>query len=177
MGHAADVRRRHVVVRARAQAAVHVQVNEHFRYSSRGVPGSPALAIELPDGEIITGKTTDLLGPSAAVILNAVKRLGNISKNIHLIPPEVIEPVQELKCRYLGNHNPRLHSDEVLVALSVSAAMNPTAARALALLPQLKGCEAHSTVILPAVDDNTFRRLGVNLTCDPSYQSHKLYHK
>ena len=138
---------------------------------------NPALAIELPDGEIITGKTTDLLGPSAAVILNAVKRLGNISKDTHLIPPEVIEPVQELKCKYLGNHNPRLHSDEVLVALSVSAASDPNAAKALSMLPQLKNCEAHSTVILPAVDDNTFRRLGLNLTCDPSYQTHKLYHK
>ena len=139
--------------------------------------GNPALAIELPDGEIITGKTTDLLGPSAAVILNAVKRLGSIPKSTHLIPPEVIEPVQELKCNYLGNHNPRLHSDEVLVALSVSAASDPNAAKALSMLPLLKNCEAHSTVILPAVDDNTFRRLGLNLTCDPSYQSHKLYHK
>ena len=137
----------------------------------------PALAIELPDGEIVTGKTTDLLGPSAAVILNAVKKLGHIDKNIHLIPPEVIEPVQELKCKYLGNHNPRLHSDEVLVALSVSAASDPHAAKALSMLPLLKNCEAHSTVILSAVDDNTFRRLGVTLTCDPSYQSHKLYHK
>ena len=139
--------------------------------------GNPALAIELPEGEIITGKTTDLLGPSAAVILNALKRLGNIPKEIHLIPPHVIEPVQELKCKYLGNHNPRLHSDEVLVALSVSAASDPNAAKALSMLPMLKNCEAHSTVILPAVDDNTFRRLGLNLTCDPSYQSHKLYHK
>jgi len=139
--------------------------------------GSPALAIELPDSEIVTGKTTNLLGPSAAVILNALKRLGDIPKNVHLISPEVIGPVQELKCKYLGNHNPRLHSDEVLVALSVSAASDPNAAKALSMLPQLKNCEAHSTVILPAVDDNTFRRLGVNLTCDPSYQSHKLYHK
>ena len=142
-----------------------------------GETGNPALAIELPNGEIVTGKTTDLLGPSAAVILNAVKRLGGIPKQTHLIPPEVIEPVQELKCNYLGNHNPRLHSDEVLVALSVSAASDPNAARALSMLPMLKNCEAHSTVILPAVDDNTFRRLELNLTCDPSYQSHKLYHK
>ena len=139
--------------------------------------GMPALAIELPNGHIVTGKTTNLLGPSAAVVLNAVKQLGGISKETMLISPNVIEPVQELKCRYLGNKNPRLHSDEVLVALSVSAAMNPTAARALTMLPLLKGCEAHSTVILPAVDDNTFRRLGLNLTCDPAYQSHKLYHK
>ena len=139
--------------------------------------GQPALAIQLPDGRIVTGKTTDLLGPSAAVVLNAVKALGGIAKETHLISPSVIEPVQELKCRYLGNHNPRLHSDEVLVALSVSAASDPNAAKALTMLPLLKGCEAHSTVILPAVDDNTFRRLGLNLTCDPAYQTHKLYHK
>jgi len=139
--------------------------------------GDSALAIELPNGEIVTGKTTDLLGPSAAVILNALKKLADIEKETHLISPEVIEPVQELKCKYLGNHNPRLHSDEVLVALSVSAASNPNAAKALSMLPMLKNCEAHSTVILPAVDDNTFRRLGVTLTCDPGYQSHKLYHK
>ena len=139
--------------------------------------GNPALAIELPNGEIVTGKTTDLLGPSAAVILNALKKLARIPKKAHLISPEVIEPVQKLKCKYLGNRNPRLHSDEVLVALSVSAATNYNAARALSKLPKLKNCEAHSTVILPAVDDNTFRRLGVTLTCDPGYQSHKLYHK
>ncbi len=139
--------------------------------------GSPALAIELPNGEIVTGKTTDLLGPSAAVILNALKKLARIPKKAHLISPEVVEPVQELKCKYLGNHNPRLHSDEVLIALSVSAATNYNAARALSKLPKLKNCEVHSTVILPAVDDNTFRRLGVNLTCDPGYQSHRLYHK
>ena len=139
--------------------------------------GHPALAIELPNGEIVTGKTTDLLGPSAAVILNALKKLARIPKKAHLISPEVIEPVQDLKCKYLGNHNPRLHSDEVLVALSVSAATNYNAARALSKLPKLKNCEAHSTVILPAVDYNTFRRLGVTLTCDPGYQSHKLYHK
>ena len=139
--------------------------------------GHPALAIELPNGEIVTGKTTDLLGPSAAVILNALKKLARIPKKSHLVSPEVIEPVQDLKCKYLGNHNPRLHSDEVLVALSVSAATNYNAARALSKLPKLKNCEAHSTVILPAVDDNTFRRLGVTLTCDPGYQSHKLYHK
>ncbi len=139
--------------------------------------GYPALAIELPSGEIVTGKTTNLLGPSAAVILNALKKAGNIPKETHLISPEVIGPVQKLKCKYLGNHNPRLHSDEVLVALSVSAASDPNAAKALGMLPLLKQCEAHSTVILSAVDDNMFRRLGITLTCDPAYQTHKLYHK
>ena len=138
--------------------------------------GSPALAIQLPDGRIITGKTSDLLGPSAAVVINAVKALGGIEKKLHLISPSVIEPIQTLKCRYLGNHNPRLHSDEILLALSICAATDETAALAMAQLKKLEGCEAHSTVILSPVDENIFRRLKINLTCDPHYQSHKLYH-
>lgn len=138
---------------------------------------APALAVQLPDGSIVTGKTSDLLGPSAALILNALKALGGIDKEADLISPTVIEPIQSLKCDYLGNHNPRLHSDEVLVALSICAATDKAAAHAMRQLPLLEGCEAHSTVILPQVDDNIFRRLKVNLTCDPKYQSHKLYHK
>ena len=93
-----------------------------------------------------------------------------------MIAPEVIEPLQELKCRYLGNHNPRLHSDEILLALSICAATDQAAAHAMAQLKKLEGCEAHSTVILPPVDENIFRRLKINLTCDPHYQTHKLYH-
>jgi uncharacterized protein (UPF0371 family) len=138
---------------------------------------APALAVELPDGRIITGKTSDLMGPSAAVVLNALKALAGIDDAVNLISPTVIEPIQSLKCDYLGNHNPRLHSDEVLVALSISAATDPQAALAMAKLPELAGCEAHSTVILSQVDDNIFRRLKVNLTCDARYQTHKLYHK
>lgn len=138
---------------------------------------APALAIELPDGQIITGKTSDLMGPSAALILNALKALGGIDDATKLISPTVIEPIQSLKCDYLGNHNPRLHSDEVLVALSICAATSATAAHAMRQLPLLARCEAHSTVILPQVDDNVFRRLKVNLTCDPKYQTHKLFHK
>lgn len=138
---------------------------------------APALAIELPDGHIITGKTSDLMGPSAALILNALKALGGIDDATKLISPTVIEPIQSLKCDYLGNHNPRLHSDEVLVALSICAATSATAAHAMRQLPFLARCEAHSTVILPQVDDNVFRRLKVNLTCDPKYQTHKLFHK
>ena len=137
----------------------------------------PALAVELPDGRIVTGKTSDLMGPSAAVVLNALKALGNLNDEVNLISPMVIEPIQSLKCDYLGNHNPRLHSDEVLVALSISAATDEKAALAMAQLPKLAGCEAHSTVILSQVDDNIFRRLKVNLTCDAKYQTHKLYHK
>ena len=139
--------------------------------------GAPAAAIQLDDGRIITGKTSALLGPSAAMLLNAIKTLASIRDEIMLLPPAVIEPVQELKCKYLGNHNPRLHMDEVLVALSVSAATNPVAALALEQLPKLKGLEAHTTVILSDVDMNVFRRLGINVTNDPKYQTKKLYHK
>ena len=138
--------------------------------------GAPALALQLPDGRIVTGKTSNLLGPSAALVLNAVKALGGIEKKAHLISPSVIEPIQTLKCEYLGNHNPRLHSDEILLALSICAATDESAAHAMAQLKKLEGCEAHSTVILAPVDDNIFRRLKINLTCDPHYQSHKLYH-
>ena len=138
--------------------------------------GAPALAIQLPDGQIITGKTSDLLGPSAAVVLNAVKALGGIDKSAHLISPSVIEPIQTLKCSYLGNHNPRLHTDEILVALSICAATDKAAAHAMKQLKKLGGCEAHSTVILSPVDENIFRRLKINITCDPQYQTHKLYH-
>jgi len=138
--------------------------------------GNEALAIELSDGRIITGKTTDLLGPSAALMLNALKALAGIEKKVQLISPTVIEPIQTLKCQYLGNQNPRLHSDEILLALSICAATDENAARAMAQLPRLAGCEAHSTVILSQVDDKIFHRLKINLTCDPRYQSHKLYH-
>ena len=139
--------------------------------------GAPAAAIQLEDGRVITGKTSALLGPSAAMLLNAVKALAGIRDEIMLLPPAVIEPVQELKCKYLGNHNPRLHTDEVLIALSVSAATNPVASLALEQLPKLKGMEAHTTVILSGVDMNVFRRLGINVTSDPKYQTRKLYHK
>lgn len=139
--------------------------------------GAPAAAIQLPSGEVVTGKTSALLGASAALVLNALKMLAGIPKQEKLIPPGVIGPVQELKLKYLGNNNPRLHSDEVLVALSITAASSPMAALALGQLPELKGCEVHASVILAPVDENVFRRLGVNLTCDPQYQTRKLYHR
>ena len=137
----------------------------------------PALAMQLSDGRIITGKTSKLLGPSAALLLNALKAIAGQEKALHLISPHVIEPIQSLKCDYLGNHNPRLHTDEVLLALSICAASDERAAIAMKQLPLLKDCEVHSTVLLSPVDNNTFKRLGVNLTCDPQYQTHKLYHK
>ncbi len=139
--------------------------------------GAPAAAVQLEDGDIVTGKTSPLLGASAALLLNALKRLAGIPKAVKLIPPEVIGPVQALKLNFLGNHNPRLHTDEVLVALSITAERSEQAALALSMLPKLRGCEVHTSVILSQVDENVFRRLGLNLTCDPQYQTHKLYHR
>ena len=139
--------------------------------------GGPAVAIELGDGRIVTGKTSDLLGASAALLLNALKALAGIKKEIDLISATIIEPIQDLKVNHLGNHNPRLHTDEILVALSICAATNPTAELAMQALQDLRGCEVHSSVILSSVDENTFRKLGINLTCEPRYQSKQLYHK
>jgi uncharacterized protein (UPF0371 family) len=139
--------------------------------------GAPAAAIQLLDGTIITSKTSSLLGASAALILNAVKHIAGIEKPVKLIPPEVIGPVQELKCSYLGNKNPRLHSDEILIALSITAASSDKARLAMEKLPELRGAEVHTSVILSQVDENIFRRLGVNLTCEPMYQTKKLYHR
>lgn len=138
---------------------------------------NPATAIELPDGRIITGKTTKLLGASSAMILNALKALGGIDDETNLISPEIIEPIQALKLDNLGNKNPRLHTDEILIALSICAVSDENASKAMKMLPLLKNCEVHSTVILSQVDMNVFRRLGVNLTCEAKYQSNKLYHK
>ncbi|MBQ9735327.1 MAG: DUF1846 domain-containing protein [Clostridia bacterium] len=138
--------------------------------------GSPAAAISLDDGTIITGKTSGLLGATSAMLLNALKAYAGIDDAAHLISPDVIGPVQELKTRHLGNHNPRLHTDEVLVALSISAVTNPTAKLALEQLDRLRGCEAHSSVILSPVDENILKKLGVNLTCEPRYQTKKLFH-
>ena len=131
--------------------------------------GLPGAAMELPDGRIVTGKTSDLLGACSAVLLNALKALADIDDDIHLIAPEVIEPIQHLKVDHLGNRNPRLHTDEVLIALSMSAVTDPMAERAMEQLNKLRGCDVHSSVILSSVDENTFKRLGVNLTCSPRY--------
>ena len=132
--------------------------------------GLPAAAMELPDGRIVTGRTSDLLGASAALLLNALKALGGIRDELHLISPVVIDPIQHLKVDHLGNRNPRLHTDEILIALSISAATNPTAELAMEQLSKLRGCNVHSTVILSPTDEKTFKRLGVNLTCEPKFR-------
>jgi len=137
----------------------------------------PAVAIELPDGQIVTGKTSDLLGPASAALLNALKVLAGINHDIPLISPNVIEPIQDLKINHMRNHNPRLHTDEVLIALAMSAATNPVAELAMQQLGKLTNSDAHSTTILSSVDDNVFHKLGVNITCEPTYATKKLYHK
>ena len=138
---------------------------------------APAVCVELNDGRLITGKTSSLLGASSAVLLNCLKALGDIPDDVTLISPKIIEPVQDLKTQYLGNRNPRLHTDEVLVALSICAVTDEYARIAMNQLHKLKGCEAHSTVILSQTDENTFRKLGFNITYEPKYQNKKLYHK
>ena len=138
----------------------------------------PAVAIELPDGKIVTGRTTDLLGASAAALLNALKALGNIDDEVELIEKEAIEPIQTLKTNYLGSKNPRLHTDEILIALSSTAAHNENAKKAMGELTKLKGCDAHSTVLLSSVDETTFKKLGMQLTCEPKYEEDgRKYHK
>ncbi len=130
--------------------------------------GVPASAIELSDGTIITAESGDLLGPSSALLLNAIKHLAGIDHDIKLIPQSMIEPIQHTKTSYLGGRNPQLHTDEVLVALSVLSTEDENCRKALEVLPQLKGCQMHSTIMLGEVDNKVFAKLGIGLTCDPN---------
>ena len=137
--------------------------------------GGPAAAMELEDGRIITGKTSDLLGASSALLLNVLKELAGIDHEKHVISPDAIRPIQVLKTNYLGSKNPRLHMDETMIALSISAATNPDARLALEQLPKLSGCQAHTSVMLSSVDIEAFRKLGIALTCDPKFEKEKKY--
>ena len=139
--------------------------------------GGPALALELPSGEIVTGKNSELFGPTAAALINAIKKSADIAKEVKLIEPEVVKPIQGLKIDHLGSRNPRLHSNEILIALAITATENPDAARAMEELGNLKGSEAHSTIILTDEDKNVLRKLGINVTFDPYYQYDRLYRK
>ena len=138
--------------------------------------GHPGVAIELPNGKIISGKTTDLMGPSAAALINSLKELAGIDHKVHLVSKAALEPIQTIKTDYFGSHNPRLHTDEILIALSVSAASNPQAKLALEQLRKLRNCEVHSSVLLSTVDERIFKKLGMNLTCEPKYETNKKYH-
>ncbi len=137
---------------------------------------APAAAMELNDGRMILGKTSNLLGASAALVLNALKELAGLDHELHVISPEAIEPIQRLKVAYLGSKNPRLHTDEVLIALSMSAASNPAAQKALEQIPELKGCQVHTSVMLSDVDIKTFKKLGIQLTSEAKYEHKTIYH-
>jgi uncharacterized protein (UPF0371 family) len=139
--------------------------------------GAPAGAMTLPDGRVITGKTSSTLGAASALLLNALKALGGIDDEQELIAAEVLEPICELKTKYLLHKNPRLHTDEVLMALTISALTSPLAQKAKEQLPGLRGCDAHFTVILSDEDDMLLRSLGINVSCQPRYENDRLYHK
>jgi uncharacterized protein (UPF0371 family) len=132
--------------------------------------GHPAGAIELRDGRLVTGRTSALFGAASATLMNAIKECAGIDPEEKLVSAAALEPIQVLKTRYLGSHNPRLHSDEMLIALSGSAADNPHAALAMEHIPDLRGAEAHSSVILSPVDETIYRKLGIHLTCSPVYE-------
>ena len=139
--------------------------------------GAPAGAMVLPDGSVVTGKTSSLLGASAALLLNALKAMAGIDHKLKLIPASVIEPISRLKTGNLGHRNPRLHSDEVLIALAISGLTNPLAAMVQEQLSSLRGCDAHFSVIIYEEDEKLYKRLGINVTCQPRYEVKKLYHK
>lgn len=137
--------------------------------------GVPTAAIELSDGRIITSKTSDFLGASAALLLNALKYLAGVDKSLRLIKPEAIAPIQELKVRYLGGQNPRLHTDEALIALALASSTDENARRSLEQLPRLRGCQVHTSVMLSEVDIKIYKKLGVDLTCEPVQNAKKRY--
>ena len=136
--------------------------------------GAPAAALELPDGRIITGKTSELLGASSALLLNALKELAGVPHETHVISPSALRPIQTLKTKYLGSKNPRLHTDETLIALSISAVKNESARKALEMIPALRGCQAHISVLLSPVDIQEFRKLSIELTCEPKFEKSRI---
>lgn len=160
---------RKVVVPARERAARLKDENNKNEIST-------AVALELEDGTILTGKSSDIMNATAAAILNAIKHLANISDEIHLISPVILEPIVNLKSKTFGTKNSALDSEEILIALSICAATNPMAQVAMERLALLKGCQAHSTTILSNADEQTFRKLGIDITSDPEYSSVSLYY-
>ena len=153
-------------------------VEKRAHACSDATDGQPAAAIELADGTIVVGKNGPLLGAASSALLNALKKLAGIDQEIDLVSAHAIEPIQTLKTTYLGSKNPRLHTDEILIALSSSVSENEYAAKAMEQIPNLKGCDIHSTVILSSVDADTLKKLGMYLTCDPTYEEDdRMYHK
>ena len=138
--------------------------------------GKPAVALELDDGRVVTGKTSRLLGATSAALLNALKVMADIDDSINLISPAILEPITNLKVNNFGSNNPRLHPGEVLIALSICAVTDPLAAKAQEQLPRLRNCEMHSSVILNEGDEGTLKKLGIHLTCEPMYETKRLFH-
>ena len=144
-------------------------INPEAALKKEAETGAPAAAMELPDGTLLTGRTSDLLGAASGLLLNALKHMAGLDDSILLMSPHVIEPIMDLKVNHLGNNNPRIHTDETLLALSICATTDDNAKRAMEQTSNLRGCEVHSTVILSPVDERIFKRLGINLTCEPKY--------
>ena len=167
---------RHVVLPAHQAAAdLEARLQKQENHSSTP-PICSAVAIEMDDGTIITGKSSELMNATSAALLNAIKTLAHIADEIHLISPVILEPIRKLKSETLGNQNPALNCEEVLIALTICAATNPTAQICMQQLGKLDGCQAHSTTILNRHDEECFRKLGIDITCDPVYPTDNLYY-
>ncbi len=175
-GDARDVEKLKLIMQSAGVDIEYRKVAEAARQKSETTGGKPAVAIELADGQIVTGKTSRLLGATSAALLNALKTLAGIDDRIDLISPEILEPITNLKVKSFGSKNPRLHPNELLIALSICAVTDPIAKKAQEQLPLLRRCEMHSSVILSENDENTMKKLGIHLTCEPCYESKRLYH-
>ena len=175
-GDARDVEKLKLIMQSAGVDTEYRKVAEAARGKSESTGGKPAVAIELADGRIVTGKTSRLLGATSAALLNALKTLAGIDDRIDLISPEILEPITNLKVKSFGSKNPRLHPNELLIALSICAVTDPIAQKAQEQLPLLRRCEMHSSVILSENDENTMKKLGIHLTCEPIYESKRLYH-
>ena len=158
---------------------MHIDINDRAvvqpALDKEKITGTPCCALQLNDGRIVTGRTGSILGPAASVLINALKTLADIDDSIDLISSTLMEPIQELKVKHMGSINPRLHTDEVLLSLAVSAVTNPTAKLAIEKLDDLKGAQLHSTVMLAHVDEKTFKKLGIDVTCEPKRQTQALF--
>lgn len=174
-GDARDVEKLKLIMQSAGIDVEFRRVTEFARKKAEET-SKPAVALELDDGRVVTGKTSRLLGATSAALLNALKTLANIDDRINLISPEILEPITNLKVKNFGSKNPRLHPNEVLIALSICAVTDPIAAKAQEQLSRLQNCEMHSSVILSEADENTLKKLGIRLTCDPSYETKRLFH-
>ncbi|MBQ1840243.1 MAG: DUF1846 family protein, partial [Atopobiaceae bacterium] len=138
--------------------------------------GTPAAAMVLPDGSLVTGKTSTILGCASSLLLNALKRVAGVDKDVYVVSNAALEPICKLKIAHLHSKNPRLHSDETLIALSISSATNPLAAAVIEAADQLKGCDAYFSVIISPTDERIYRRLGINVCCEPKFEKRTYYH-